>query len=306
MPTIIGVDLMTLRPSLSISLDKGSGLGYIDSVVASPDFASMYAVVTYNAHGNAWAPAGVDNTSICAGTSTCLSSAEQVDLVKLQLSDLSEVGRVTLISNSGNGARGRELSISADGSKGSVAVYREGKVVIVDLLTMSVLQTVDVSAEGLVPQHAAITPEGDKTYVAFKDYDFNRGSFVHDAVDDGTLWVIDHSDWSGSPLSPPTVLVGSQPGFLEFGPDARLYYGRKNMGAGERLSIYSPQTGAWSTFSPAINWPRGLAFSEDATLVYVFNGDSAVEVVDLATETIVHTIPTVRAGYGHTTVVTPF
>jgi hypothetical protein len=313
MPTVIGIDTATFDPTVVLDLDDGSGVGHVDSVVSSPDGGALYAVVNYGCHAAAWKVPGDQGSSVCGDpTAACKSSAEDVDLVKIDLGTLAEIGRVNLVTDSALGARGRRLSMSADGSVGALPVLREGKVFILDLDGMAVTRVVDVSAIHPFVQSAAVAPDGTQTYVAFRE---GWGDGLPVVEHDGTLTVVDHSDWSTAQLAPPTLQNGTKLGFLRFGPDGKLYHGRKNLQSSTgALSVYDPATGSWDIRDLAaastldFEHASAIAFSADGSQAWVAdtNTSLAVHLMDLATGDHLSEIATRRVGFGHKAILSPF
>jgi len=195
--------------------------------------------------------------------------------------------------------------MTADGSTGAVALDREGLVALVDLDAMSVIQSVDVSAQGTFCQFATISPDGSHTYVAFKDYDLSGVGLV-DEVNDGTMVIIDNTTLGTSTLAPFTVSDGNLPGFLEFGPDGRLYYGRKDTDTASSLTVYDEDLGTWSAIDVGITEAAGIEFVGGA-MAYVYDMDvDDVFLVDLAAGTSSLDYPVDGASFGHKMIATPY
>ena len=300
MPQVVAVDLVTLRPALAIDLDDGSGVGFIDAVTQSPDHAHAYAVVTYGTHAAFWQPTAADGASVEGA-----SSSERVALVKISMADFSEVGRVELLADSTLGARGRRLSLSADGTVGAVSIAREGVVALVDLDTMTVRESFDTSATSRMNSYAAISPDGATTYVAFTAHKVHPADDVEEP-NDGTLAVIDNATGTMVALSPPTLADETRVGFLEFGPSGKLWYGRKNVSAVGALSVYDPASATWSEV-PDFTRASGLEISPDGERVYLF--DSLARVIrtwDTASSSWIFSAESGTPRFGHKVLATPW
>jgi hypothetical protein len=302
MPTVLGIDLTTLKPVVEIDLDDGTGVGHVDSVVLSPDGGHMYAVVTYGAHAAAWQDPGATGDHISAGEGA--PAAETVELVKISMRDLTEVSRLTLVSESTLGARGRRLSQSADGSVGALAALREGLVFVLDLDAMTVTQTVDTSSHNRMPQMVAVSADGSTTAISFKDYQHPADAV--EEVSDGTLWMVDNATGTPTPLAPPTLSEGTKPGFLEYGPDGRLYWGRKDVTDGGAVSIYDPSAASWVEIADFASG-SGIDFTVDGRFAFIYDRNAgSVAVVELSTDTVVTMEIVNNAGIGHKTLATPW
>jgi DNA-binding beta-propeller fold protein YncE len=259
-PAVLRFDLADFSASfgpslapLSLGFDGNGPVGSVDSLTPSPDRAYLYAVLNDGAH---------------AYRHSQTYPAPAVELVKLDALDLSVVDRVEVMPSSvippvADGGttyveyRGRRLSVSADGTLGALAITGVGTVMLVDLATMTVLdqdalalgnQGFDVSATSQEPRLVALSPSGETIYVA------------HAGPGDGTLDVIDVASGGITALAPPTPSsIESKNGFLEFGPDGRLYYGRQEPGVAPGLSIYDTAGSSWVEL-PALQAATAIAF----------------------------------------------
>lgn len=310
MPMVVGVDMTTFRPVMALDLDDGTGVGHVNSVTAGPNGDFIYAVVNYGTHAAAWEDSGVQGLNVCVESGDCRATAEQSDLVKIRLSDFTEVARVTLLTDSQNGLRGRRLAMDAAGTVGVVPLFRESAIAVVDLEAMTKTTTIDLSSLGKLPQEAAVSADGATAWVAFKDYDFNATVVPDlDSTNDGTLGVVDLAASTVTPLAPPTLSSENRPGFLERTPAGVIVYGRKNQSAGGAVSVYDPAGGTWTevVFAPAIEGANGMEYPAKGALGYLYDkGASRIFVVDVSTGDLVRAIDSDQAGFGHKTLVTPF
>ncbi|MCZ6596089.1 MAG: WD40 repeat domain-containing protein [Planctomycetota bacterium] len=292
-PALTILDTTTLLPVMgkdltgngNIAFDSTGTIGSVDAVTMSPDAKHLYAVLNEGAHAVRFS--GTYNTP-------------EVSVVKIRRSDLSVVGRLTLLDP---GApfiehRGHKASLSADGSLGVVAVTEQGLVFLFDAVSMTLLQTFDVSTTSTELRLAALAPDGSTIYAAYID-------------NDGTLDVIDVATGGVSTLALPTPETSlNWVGALTFGPDGRLYYTRVTQSPG--LSIYDPVSMTWVE-QTVVGACYGVAFSADGTTYYANDYDnSEIHAFDIATDAIIPneadggpTIPHSNWVWGHCFIVTP-
>jgi hypothetical protein len=266
-PAVAKLDLSNLSVAMSGSLvalplkfDATGPVGSIDALTLSPDGKYIYATLNDGCH------------SI---RSPQTYPAPSVQVVKLNAANLAKIDSVevfpaTVIPPVADGAityleyRGRRVSISDDGTTGAMAVTDLGTVYLLNLSNMTVTdvdgvtagtQGFDVSGTAITVRHAAISGDGSTIYVAYND------------SSDGTLDVIDVATGGITTEAPTTVSAGdSQPGFLEFGPDGRLYYGRNYDGAVPGLSIFDPVGDAWVEVTDVAN-ANAIEFGETSYCV---------------------------------------
>ncbi|MEM7311064.1 MAG: hypothetical protein AAF682_30620 [Planctomycetota bacterium] len=233
-------------------LTDGMGpVGHTAGMRPSPDGALLYATLNDGAHQYRF-----------SGT----YPPPAVRLVQLEAETLSVVSTLELVPAAvGVGAppqhRGRRISTTADGTRGAMAVTDLGVVFWIDLETMTLLdadpltpgdQGFDVSGTSVECRIAAISPDGAQIAVAY-------------ARNDGTLDLIDTATGTISPLVPPDVSYLSPEAratLLEYGPDGRLYYGRRYGVAttSPGLAIYDPVSFTWID-QPEVGGATGIAFT---------------------------------------------
>jgi hypothetical protein len=298
-PQIVTVDLTTLTAVGGADLTGADGIandgtgtiGYVASVTMSPDYQYLYAVLVTGEHRAYFA----GDLASCAADTRCdfqgrladinVTSAD-IDLIRLDRTTLAEVDRLNLLTASTVRPKASHLSMTPDGSLGAVAVVREGKVFLVNLETMTLVdgdpntagdQPFDVSASSTEPRHVAISPDGATLAVAYRGD--GRGGPAHDE----SLDLINVADAAITPLAVTTPTADNTdnlPAFLTFGPDGKLYYGRKD--GAVALSVFDlagpteVEIGA-GTISNAMTFaPDGSAFA------WTTDGGTAVH-LDLTT-----------------------
>jgi len=188
---------------------QAARIASVDSVVKSPDGQYLYATVLDGAHPYSASGCAYDDAD---------GAIVQNWIFKVELSSMSVVGELD-VSPPGNSlcsdsAVLKRLSMSSDGSIGATAMFNKGRVVIVNLDTMTEIKSLIVNGpadDKEEPHYTAVSPDGSKVYVAYNDND------------EGSLDVIDTSDFSITQLeiSAPT---SDRTHDLRFGPDGRLYY----------------------------------------------------------------------------------
>ncbi|MHC5010571.1 MAG: hypothetical protein ACYTG6_06405 [Planctomycetota bacterium] len=313
-PTVVVIDTTTMTPVLTADLSgagnlqtDGSGtIGTVDKVRMSPDTRFLYAPLTLNRHT-------YDDTLQGA-----MGSNPDCYLVKIDRATMTEVGRVTLILGSTNDARAKAFSCNAAGTWGVTSLNQEGQVFLIDLVTMTIIDTdagvpgvqpYDVSAMGMAPRDAAMSPDGSRIYVGFTGDD---GS-------DGTLGVIDTATGMMTPLPLPSTYVRNYIGNLVFGPDGKLYFahGYTTIVGEPGLSIYDPATMLWTEFYDPSDALVSLFFSHDGTRYYtlLYNlSPNEIRAYQIGTDTVIPNeadggpgIVLPQSGnWGHLGVITPF
>lgn len=261
-PAVIKYDMETVTAVLSVELAT-AGRAY--GLTPSPDGAFLYVTIAEGRHRK-------------TGTSNIKGFGFDGDmqLVKLDAVTLDEVGRVTLASAVTTGLV-RDLSITADGTRGAVALEQLSKVIYVDLVdTMAVLDTIDTP--NTRPRIAAIQPDGAKIFV-----------FYNQVVD---AEIYDTAALSAPPTPLPILAGGSSPrlGGALFGPDGRLYLARRPGDGSAALIIFDPldpitgQTGLYTG-----NQMLGIALNPAGTLLYGKTLGDQITALDLATSTPLQT-----------------
>jgi hypothetical protein len=259
MPQVVTVDTTTMTAVASADLSVGqTGLGHVSDVQLSPDGMTLYAVVTTGDH------------RLAAGGSNIQGNGanETIDVVRLNPSNMTETGRLTLLSGSTNNARGRNLAMSADGMTGSVAILNEGMVFLVDLANMAIIdadpntngdQPVDVSGTSSLI-HTTLFDAGGNVICTFRN-------------SNGSLLSIDTTTFATSAIAPPTNATGWKPGsFFESG--GLVYHTDKDPnpnGAGG-LAVFDIANSMTSEyFTDAVIHAAG--FSADGSMLFLQNVD---------------------------------
>jgi hypothetical protein len=293
-PAVGKLDLSDLTASfgpslaaLPLAFDGTGPVGSVDSLTLSPDEKYVYAVLNDGCHS-------LRNNQTYPGP--------DVKVYKLNASNLSIVDSVelfpsTVIPPPTDGGltyleyRGRRLSISDDGTMGALAVTDLGTVYLLDLNGLTVVdqddvtagdQGFDVSATSITPRHAAISGDASTIYVAYSG-------------NDGTLDVIDVATGGITTLAPLTLSTNNNVGFLEFGPDGRLYYGRNFDALVPGVSIYDPVGDAWVELTDIAS-AEGISFGEtsycvadqddDTIQCFAYADDTTVPVEATALDTL--------------------
>jgi len=244
-PAIITFDTvdqtLTMGESLiggDILYDATGVLGCIDGLTTSPDGETLYATVSHDVH--------------IASNTGDYPTPSMIEVVKLSAKNLSVKGRVTVwtdpgpppVSLSGEGGgsppynpeiRGRQISVTPDGTRGAVSISGASECSLLNLSSMSVIDT--YTTAGFHPRYAAVSPDADYIVV---NYTWRDDS-------DGTLEMIDTDTGVGTDLIPDTLDAGTSTysPFLEWGPDGRLYYGRAWNASVPGLSIWEPVGDTW-------------------------------------------------------------
>jgi hypothetical protein len=218
----------------TIAFDASGDVGCFDGLTTSPDGNHLYGTLSHTAH-------------ISTFTSPNWPVPTEIEVLKINAKTLKVEKRVTIWTPpvpgpGGEGAdldiRGREVSTTLDGQFGAVSITGASEVVMLDLGSMSVMDTFATS--GLDPRYAAISPDASAIVVAYTYRDSS----------DGTLEVIDTATGDLDTLVPDTLDVGTdtQGAFLRVGPDGRLYYGRCWNTSVPGVSVYDPVLETWTEF----------------------------------------------------------
>jgi DNA-binding beta-propeller fold protein YncE len=275
-PAVLKYDMETLTPVLSVEL-ASVGLAY--GLTASPDGGHFYVSIMEGRHRRS----GTSNIKT-------LGFAGDIQLVKLEAETLTEVGRVTLAAATATGVV-RDLSITADGTRGAIAIDWRGEVAYVDLENMTVIQTINTTE--LRSRIATITPDGSNIYV------------FYNAVADGEIY--DTSGFGATPLPILAAGGGSAPrlGVAIFGPDGRLYLAGRPLDGSAALTIFDP-VDPFTNQIPLYTGNQMLAvtFNRDGTLLYGKTNGDQMTVLDVATDTLLDTVSTGTETKGHSMSVT--
>jgi hypothetical protein len=264
MPIVIVKDMTTLEDTVGATLD--AGVGAVRWMRLSNDGSSLYVLLITGDH--IYPDSGTGGGAGCqSGSGTCANSPPDVVLVELQTSDLTEVGRVTLLADAADkGTRGYLFDISADGTRAAVPIHPPGEIAFVDLTTMTVIDTdsatagtqnLDVSATYADPHGVAFSADGATLYVVPR-----QGT--------GGLVAIDTTTYVATPIAATTAVDRTATGMLVRGPDGRIYDGHR--GAPE-LQIFDPSDSSWVEID-LVSQARGVAFLRDGRYL-THNGATA-------------------------------
>ncbi len=276
MPYVVTVDMTKLTAVAGTDLSTGlTGIGFTSNVVMSPDGKYLYTSVTTGGHqfDNAGA-----NISMPVETKT-----REIELVKIDLATMTEAGRVKLFSDpapvvDGNAhyPKAAGLAITPDGARAVAPIHGTGMIWIVDLQTMTLIDTdavaagvqgVDASSVTTTPNLTTVSPDGAKAYVGS-----NHG------VDE--IVVVDLATYKTSTILSSSTAGGNGYGWgsLVFGPnDGKLYITRCYNPSAQltSISIFDPATQMHDDVLPtSFNGSglqiRGSAFSPDGKWLYSF------------------------------------
>ncbi len=290
MPYIVTVDMTTLTAVAGSDLSAGqTGVGFSSNVVLSPDGKYLYTSVTTGGH-----QFNTAGSAVPVETNT-----RTIDFVKVDRATMAEVGRVSLLidgapvlDDQSHYPKAAHMAITPDGARAVVPVHGTGMIWMVDLATMTLIDTdpvaagtqgIDLSATAPSVHITVVSPDGSKAYVGS-----NHG------VDD--IVVVDLSTYATSTIT--SAAVAGTNGFgwgsLLFGPtDGKLYIVRSFATADpyQELSIstFDPATQTHQDILPMIinleaNAPRGIGFSPDGSRAYAFDyNQDYIFVFDTAT-----------------------
>jgi hypothetical protein len=328
-PAVMTLDLTTLTVMAgtdltgadNIAFDGTGSLGYVGSVTMSPDFQHLYAVMVTNEHRAYFADTSCTTSCDMEGRiADITNNPADVVLIRLDRETMEEVDRITLIDDSLVRPKAGPLQMSADGSLAVLPIRREGKIFLLDLDAMAIVdadtdtageQAFDTSASSTEPHLAALAADGSAIYVAY------RGDGRNGPSHDETLDVIEAATGNVTTLAPgtPTATTDNRTGFLRFGPDGRLYYGRKAVD-GVNVSVLG--VSIFDVSTPAevhhhdLESVNALVFAPDGQSYYVWKRsggvvskfdigtDAAATFVGLGTETA-----SFGDGFGHIGLCTP-
>lgn len=304
-PAIIILDTTTMTPTLGTDLtgadnikhdgDGTGSWGFTRGVTMSPDGQFLYVMLHTNAEMYECSISVYDDLN---GT---------IELVKLNRATLAEVSRVTILSGIDE-VHAHPLRISSDGTRGSCSLHVydssyghptvtvQGKIVALNLVTMT--PTIhDVSSVGLEVERATVTPDGQSIYLAFSDSSFGglyRMPFLGGAITE-----------VGPAITGFTWQYCKK---LDFGPDGRLY-----IVAYSGFAIYNPATNTMSEPARSNNAAYGLGFCASEGRYYVMRDDSLIECRAVGTDSIVPSpadgddeIASPDHSEGHSFLISPF
>ncbi len=296
-PAVGALDLSTLTMTLGSNLTTGAiafdgtgALGSVADIVPSLDGNFLFCVLNDGTHSFRTDTYGNPLVRVVKLNSKSLAVVDSVDVV-----DTAPVPVGGPVLN----PRGRNLSLSADGTQGAMAIVEAGQVFLLNMTNLTVIdqdavtagnQGFDVSATSVDCRVAAISPDGTEIYVAYKN-------------SDGTLDVIDVATGTITPLAPTTLGTSVNISFLKFGPDGRLYYGRNFDATAPTLSIFDPGAATWTETIPATELDDIYFGTNDYCLIDGEN--SAISCYGYDDDTVIPTeaaglngVP-ITVGFGH-------
>lgn len=321
-PAILIVDTLTLTPMVGPSLmatevanDETGAVGMTRAVTMSPD--GMYLYVTLMTQMHAYEC----STSTYNGTDQTVEmdppSIGTIEVVKLDRATLAEVDRAVLLTGVSE-AQGRELTLSADGSRGAIAIKVDsdsygvpaeqvhGRFFVINTSDMSIIdgddsadfQSFDVSAIDAKVYAATISPDGTSVYVLTTS---DESPLVNVDIATGTATPVDGHELSGDTYTKN----------LTFGPDGRLYWMDYYLGGHIFTPGASASDGTW-THGLDTN-VRDIAFIPSRLqYVHFLFSDDALKVYDMVSDSLINSesddAPTRSIGEieAHSSLVTPF
>ncbi|MEZ4366399.1 MAG: hypothetical protein R2939_08940 [Kofleriaceae bacterium] len=281
-----------------ITTDGLGTIGYVADVAQSPDHRYLYATLVTGDHR-----VYNNNLGDVGGRFEDGVSTVGVELIKLARTTLAEVERVTLVAPGTTRVRASSLSLSADGRMAALAIRRTGQLLRIDLETMTVVDTVDTSARSTEPHRVALAPDGGRVYISYRGD--GRGGPAHDDA-------LDAYDFAAGTFTalamttPSAGLTDNKTAFLTFGPDGRLYFGRKRGAVG--MSVFDVGTGA-ETELLAGHAADGIVFGTDGYWVVVdysvaLSFDQSTDAARAFPGTGLNNL-NVSDGFGHMALATP-
>lgn len=236
----------------------------VTSVAVTPDGNTVLALLNDGQH---WNP----NSNPFAWSWT----GNSVQVVRLNASDLSEIDRVTLISDGVDPIVGRGLAVDGGGTFAAAAVFgpNDRRIYRINLAAFNVNNQVTVGGTARI-NSVAISNDGSDIYIGM-----NSGT----GADVMGKW------------SPPAAITnidlptaGNSPrmGRMKFGPDGRLYL---NMRQGTPSGVYAFDTNT-QTFSQITGQAaRASALSPDGTSLFTIDDQfpPTVRIIDVETTSII-------------------
>ncbi len=276
MPSLIALDTetfeATLSPSLSVLANSPNGVGCTGGVALSPDEQYLYTVLIDGNHMYDGSDADGDG-----------SDAVTIELVRIERATLAEVDRVTLMSSmevDNNYIRARTFAISPDGSTAAIPLKGASAVALVDLATMTLIDT-DAVAAGTQLLDVSVQAAGDDVRgVAFSA----DGSTVYlpTYLTSADVIEVDVATFAVTTRALDNPLLGGRTTDAQLGPDGRLYIVRRNVDAAASGVVAIDLAGGTQTEYLANRTAYGLTFTPDGTHAVV-HSNSGFELIDLAT-----------------------
>jgi WD40 repeat protein len=256
--------------------------GYTDAVVMSPNGQYLYASLHEGTHGY----------DVSSGSE---DRGHKAYLVKVDASSMEVVSKLDITSGTGH-QKPKNMSISADGSLGALAMHGLGIVYIVDLAgDMAIQSSVDVSSVSNYPQRVAMASDAEAVIVSY--FDDNTTDLFNP---DGDLTIIDLKAANAlSNIAITTPDTNYRTRDLRFGPDGRLYYLRDATG---QLSIFDFTTGSpveteiSSAVTGASSYRTPVAFGPYGDYYYVCS-NALIAKIDITDDTLVSSTNAVRQCY---------
>jgi hypothetical protein len=256
MPIVVVKDMTTLEDTIGATLD--AGVGAVRWMEVSPDGASLYVLLLTGEH--LYRRVDVD-TGGAGCTATCEITPPDLALVELSTTDLSELGRVTLVSDAADRlTRGYLFDVSPSGTRAAVPIHPPGQIAFVDLTTMTVIDTdpgtagdqhLDISGTYPDPHSVAYSADGATLYVVPRE---GLGGLVK--VDTGTYAI--------TAEAATTAVNRTATGRLALGPDGRIYDAHR---IDPELQIYDPVGDSWTEIDLP-DQARGITFLGDKYLTH--------------------------------------
>lgn len=178
---------------------------------------------------------------------------------------------------SGNNPEG--IAINPTNTLMYIANYGDGTVSVVNVVTNSVINTINLGLNNSHPYGMVFRPDGSLAYVT--DHQTNSISVINVA----TNTVINNITVSPSTTDPQGIGIT---------PDGTLLYVANNQA--NNVSVIDTATNTAINNVIVGSSPTGVAISPDGTLAYVTNqGDATVSVIDIATNSVINVI-SVQSG----------
>lgn len=236
----------------------------VTSVAVTPDGNTVLALLNDGQH---WNPN--------SGPGNWAFTGSLVQIVRLNASDLSEIDRLTLVSDGVDPIVGRGLAVDGGGTFAAAAVFgpNDRRVYRINLAAFNVNNQTTVAGTTRI-NSIAISNDGSDVYLGYRD---GTGA---DAM----------GKWS-----PPAAIVnidlptaGSSPrmGRMKFGPDGRLYLSMR-AGTPQGVFAFDPNSQMFAQITGQA--ARASALSPDGTRLFTVDDQfpPSVRIIDVATTSIV-------------------